>query len=179
MKVLVILLFLSVKAFAISADKCQSTDWFAVGRDSGFKAEPEEKVLKIQKDCQKKGVEMSIDQYKKGWMAGISQYCSHDNAYQLGFKRKSASKNCPVEFKNDFDQFYAWGKDAFKLEKELKGKESKLKAKAKALNSIEKKKESLEKEVKKLEGQVKELNSKIDGIESEMKSKRSVIKKVK
>lgn len=108
---------------------------------------------------------------------GIGQYCSHDNAFNLGFKKKRPSKNCPVELKPDFDQFYAWGKEAFGLEKEIKSKESKLKGKVKALNNVNKKRDGLEKEIKTLESQTKALNEKVDNIESLMKQKRSVIKK--
>lgn len=175
--ILILLFFVSQSAWAISADKCQSTDWFAVGRDSGFKGEPADKVLKVQKSCQKKGVDMTVDQYKKGWTMGINQYCSQDNAYQLGFKKKSVSKNCPVELKTSFDQFYAWGKNANKLGKDLSKKEKQLKSKVKALNKATKKQEALQKQVKKLESQVKDVNSKVDEIESEMKAKRSILNK--
>lgn len=179
MKILIstCLILFSVHAFAMSADKCQSTDWFAVGRDTGIKGQPSDKILGTHKGCQKKGVEISLDQYQKGWQMGISQYCSHDNAFNMGFKKKSTSKHCPVELKPDFDQFYSWGKEAFALEKEIKSKESKLKGKVKNLNQVTKKKEGLEKEIKTLESQTKALNEKVDNIESQMKQKRSVIKK--
>ena len=56
----------SLQALAISADKCQSTDWFAVGRDSGVKGQPSDKIMKTHMACQKKGVDISLDQYQKG-----------------------------------------------------------------------------------------------------------------
>lgn len=170
-------LIFSFQAFAISADKCQSTDWFAVGRDSGVKGQPSDKIMSTHMACQKKGVDISLEQYQKGWQMGISEYCSPDNAFNLGFRKKSTSKYCPIDMKADFDQFYAWGKEAFGLEKQVKKKESQLKSKVKALNSATKKKESLEKQVKTLEEQTKGLNEKVDAIESQMKKKRSVIKK--
>lgn len=169
-------LFLSHQALALSADKCQSTDWFAVGRDSGVKGQPSDQIMKTHRDCQKKGVDISLEQYQKGWQMGISEYCSPDSAFNLGFKKKSPSKFCPIDMKSDFDQFYAWGKEAFGLEKDIKSKETKLKSKVKALNSAIKKKEGLEKEVKTLEEQTKGLNEKVDAIENQMKKKRSVIK---
>lgn len=179
MKILVstFLILFSAHAFAISADKCQSTDWFAVGRDTGVKGLPSDKIMSTHKACQKKGVEISLEQYQKGWQMGIGQYCSHDNAFNLGFKKKTPSKFCPVELKPDFEQFYAWGKEAFGLEKDIKAKESKLKGKVNNLNSLKKKAEKLEKEIKTLESQTKSLNEKVDTIESQMKQKRSVIKK--
>lgn len=179
MKVLfsAILMLLSTQAMAISADKCQSTDWFAVGRDTGVKGQPSDKIMSTQNACQKKGVDISLEQYQKGWQMGISEYCSPDNAFNLGFKKKSPSKYCPIDMKSDFDQFYAWGKEAFGLEKDVRSKESKLKSKVKALNAATKKKEKLEKEVKTLEEQTKSLNEKVDSIENQMKKKRSVIKK--
>ncbi len=168
---------LSFQAHAISAEKCQSTDWFAVGRDTGTKGAPADKILKDQAACQKKGVEISLEQYKKGWEMGMSQYCGFDNAYQLGFKKKTPSKFCPIEYKSDFDQFYAWGKEAFALEKKVKSTESKLKGKIKDLESTSKKKEGLEKDVKNLEEEAKGLNKQVDSIESQMKKKRSSAKK--
>ncbi len=171
------LFLFSVQAFAISADKCQSTDWFSVGRDTGAKGKSTEKITKTHASCQKKGVDISLDQYQKGWQMGISQYCSHDNAFNLGFKKKRPSKNCPIDLKQDFDQFYAWGKEAYGLEKEIKVKERKLKRKVKDLNNVSKKKKKLEKEVEDLEEKTKSLNEKVNGIEGEMKKKRSVLKK--
>ena len=168
--------FVSSQVFAISAEKCQSTDWFAVGRDAGAKGQPADKILKDQAACQKKGTEISLDQFKKGWEMGMSQYCGHDNAYQLGFKKKSVSKFCPIEYKSDFDQFYTWGKEAFVLEKKVKTTESKLKGKIKDLESATKKKEGLEKDVKSLEEQSKSLNKAVDSIESQMKQKRAAKK---
>lgn len=175
--ILIVLLCASTQVFAISADKCQSTDWFAVGRDTGFKGQPSDKIMSTQKDCQKKGVDISLEQYQKGWQMGIGQYCSQDNAFNLGFKKKTPSKYCPIDMKSDFDQFYAWGKEAFGLEKDIKTKESKLKGKVKELNATTKKKEKLEKEVKTLEEQTKALNEKVNSIESKMKEKRSILKK--
>jgi hypothetical protein len=179
MKVLfsTLVLFFSAQAFSMSADKCQSTDWFAVGRDSGVKGLPSDKIMKTQVDCQKKGVEISLDQYQKGWQMGIGQYCSSDNAFNLGFKKKTPSKFCPIDLRSDFDQFYAWGKEAFGLEKDIKSKESKLKSKVSKLKSVNQKREGLEKEIKTLEEQTKALNQKVDSIESQMKKKRSIIKK--
>lgn len=174
-----ILGFFSSEAFAISAEKCQSTDWFAVGRDNGMKGGPADKILGDQAACQKKGVEISLDQYKKGWEMGMSQYCGTDNAYQLGFKKKSPSKFCPIEYKSDFDQFYKWGKEAFALEKKVKSNDSKLKSKSKALEAATKKKEGLEKEVKKLEEESKALNKEVNGIEDQMKKRRSAVKMAK
>lgn len=175
--VLLVLSLFNIQAHAISAEKCQSTDWFAVGRDTGMKGAAADKILKDQAACQKKGVEISLEQYKKGWEMGMSQYCGFDNAYQLGFKKKSPSKFCPIEYKSDFDQFYAWGKEAFALEKKVKSTESKLKSKIKALEATAKKKEGLEKDVKKLEEEAKGLNKQVDSIESQMKKKRSAVKK--
>lgn len=169
--------FFVQSAFAISADKCTNTDWFAVGRDAGAKGQTSDTILKTQKECQKKGVEISLEQYQKGWQMGIGQYCSQDNAYKMGFNKKSPTKFCPTEMKPDFDQFYTWGKEASKLEKEIKSKESKLKGKIKQLSSVSKKKESLEKDVKKLEEDTKELNQKVNAIESQMKAKRSILRK--
>lgn len=159
-------------AHAISADKCRTNDWFGVGREWGFKGEPADKILKDQQACQKKGVDIAISEYKKGWEMGIGQYCHPDNAYKLGFAKKRPSKNCPIEHKPTFDQFYSWGKDASGIEKDIKKSESKLKSKKRELDKTEKKVNQLQSDVKKLEKETAAMKEKVAGIESEMASKR-------
>lgn len=166
----------SQSALAISASKCQSNDWFSVGRDYGVKGQPSDKVMSLQKSCMKKGVDIPLDQYKKGWEIGIAQFCSPDNAYTLGFKKKKASKACPVEIKANFDQFYNWGKNASQSEKTIKNNESKLKSKEKALKSLNNKTRKLENEISKLKEKNKKFKDEVNSIEQEMKSKRSLIK---
>lgn len=160
------------EASAISASKCQNKDWYKEGVKFGEKGEPEDKVIKNQEACQKKGVEIPITEYKRGWQEGISKYCNADNAYKLGFKKKKAGKNCPLELKTNFDRFYAWGKEASQVEKDIKKSQKKLKRKKRDLSKTQKKAKKLESEVEKLEKQTEALKNKVAHIEKEMSEKR-------
>lgn len=169
--------FMVTEAHAISESKCRSNDWFAVGREYGIKGEAEDKVLKDQASCQKKGVEIPLEQYKKGWLMGINDYCSPDNAYKMGVTKKKPAKNCPLVMKPTFDQFYGWGTNAAKIEKDIAKTDKDLKSKKKSLEKAQKDVRKYDKEVEKLEKQSKDLKSKVAEIEQEMARKRTQITK--
>lgn len=162
----------STQASAISEKKCRSNDWFAVGREFGFKGEAEDKILKDQEACKKRGVEISLVEYKKGWQMGISQYCSADNAYKLGFSKKKPTKNCPLEMKPHFDQFFTWGKEASQVQRDIKKSENDLKKKKKDLSKAQNRVKKLESEVEKLTKRTQGLKDKVASIEKEMSQKR-------
>lgn len=167
--------FMTTEAMAISESKCRSNDWFAIGREYGFKGEAEDKVLRDQQDCQKKGVDIPLEEYKKGWQMGIADHCSPDNAYKMGVTKKKPAKNCPLELKPVFDQFYAWGKDAAEIERDIKKTEKELKSKKNALGKAQKQVRKLDSEVEKLEKKEKTLKDKVADIEKEMARRRTQV----
>lgn len=174
---LVVFFMISAEAYAISESKCRSNDWFAIGREYGFKGEAEDKVLKDQEACQKRGVEIPLEEYKKGWQMGITDYCSPDSAYKMGVTKKKPTKNCPLVMKPNFEQFYNWGQNAAKIEKDIQKADKELKSKKKALDKAQKQVRKLDGEVEKLEKKSKELKDKVAEIETEMARRRTQITK--
>jgi hypothetical protein len=137
------ILLLSAGCSQMSKNKCEGLNASNRGYEDGVKGLGENTILELHEKCSKKGVEISLEQYKKGWKKGIAEYCSKENAFFLGSKGKEAkSSNCPVESRLVFDKHFKKG---------VKFKETKNK-------------------IKDLDEEINEVTNKIDDLESEVQN---------
>ncbi len=112
---ILLLLFLTacshLKNFQTSS--CGQTDWYEIGRQDGRYGESSEKIEKWFKLCKKS---FNKTMYKIGHKKGLKQYCSPENAFQLGKTDIPYKKVCKTSLKS-FLEAYKQGQNIF-LEKE-------------------------------------------------------------
>lgn len=150
-------------------DFCSETNWQDQGQKDGAKGLASDTVMGEQEKCSKVGVEIPLRDYKEGWLVGIKQYCSENNAFELGKnKKKNKVENCPIEYRPKFEAAYAKGQNLNELDKEIEDVNEKIK-------SADKEKESLEKQVRKKREEIDKLESK----QAELKSGIKDIQKSK
>lgn len=60
-------------AFGMSEAECRGTDWGARGYDDGYFGNPPQDLVLIRR-CAQFGVQVSQDEYLKGWAAGHDEW---------------------------------------------------------------------------------------------------------
>lgn len=121
---------------------CQSTDWYEKGRQDGAtgnKANTE----KHQNTCGNSFTSEAQALYMNGFHAGMTDYCSPENAFQIGQMGGSAENDCPELMKESFMRSYKKGLES----RSLKAKNQKLAQKIETLSqkAVSRKISSIEK----------------------------------
>lgn len=166
-----IIFFVFMAGCASSSVKqsCQSKDWKEYGVEEGRKGASEDQVLNKERECAKAGITIPIVEYKEGWLMGINEYCSPENALELGKKKaKHHSENCPVELRPKFDESYAKGLELANIDKQITNIDNKI-------ESVEKEKANTRDKISSAEKKVKTLDDKEAKLQSQ---KKDLIKKV-
>lgn len=93
---------------------CQSADWFEKGRQDGATGALS-KVEFHQSDCGEEFNTESQALYMNGFHSGLTEYCSPENAFQIGQMGGSAENQCPELMKEAFKEGYKKGVESKKL----------------------------------------------------------------
>ncbi len=128
-RLLVLFTFLSLAACASRpADKasCDQRDWFELGRHDGAQGATEDILNRHSKDCRKQFRSDWETMYANGRNAGLVEYCSPDNGFQLGKMGIAYMYVCPSTMESKFLSSYRKGQRARELEIENKKLDSKI-----------------------------------------------------
>jgi hypothetical protein len=111
--------YLKVAAFSIffactsqpSADRisCQNSDWYEIGRRDGASGAPVDRLKNYEKTCN--GVVDPENEvvYRNGRNAGLVEYCSTRNGYELGRMNSNYQDVCPSQMEDAFMKAYKSG----------------------------------------------------------------------
>jgi len=169
-------LFMGINACS-TGQKISCTEKTAnqLGFADGKKGLTENEGLNVQKYCKEKGVEISLADYKSGWIQGIQKYCSPKKAFALGKQSKESNlENCPVELKRTFEKNYARGEQYSSLSKDIKNYED-------DIADLKNRKVELQKAIAKISETNEELeivSKKIDEIELKKERISKTVKKM-
>jgi len=141
--------------------KCTATDWNKKGFEAGVKGESAKNILKTQKKCAKEGYQVSVVDYKEGWLKGIEKYCSTGNAFEIGLEGKKAnSQNCPVELRPKFDANYKRAENYLDNKSKIEEKTEQISDLRSEINSLESERQKLITEQSEIEAKADKLTSK-------------------
>src|SRR5690606_6739316 len=105
-------LLLAASFFAVgcssvmTADECQSVNWYNKGLIDGQTGVYKEQLDDYVKICSKANVVVDKDDYSRGYMEGLKEYCTFDRGMDIGVKG-GASHNCPAD--SEYAEGYAKG----------------------------------------------------------------------
>lgn len=105
--------------------QCEQRDWFELGRNDGAQGSGDGQLKKHARDCRKEFRSDWETMYTNGRNAGLVEYCTADNAFQLGKTGQPYFYVCPSTMEQKFLSGYRRGQRARDLELESKKLESK------------------------------------------------------
>ncbi len=112
---------------------CGERDWFELGRHDGAQGSADDKLQKYTKDCRKQGGDIET-MYTNGRNAGLVEYCTPENAFELGRMGIAYMYVCPSTVEPKFLVSYRKGQRARELEIENKKIDSRIDSLSEKLN---------------------------------------------
>jgi len=97
--------------------KCQSADWYEIGRQDGAQGEPAEKLETRRDECQNYYTEKAEALYLNGRERGLVEYCTSENGLALGRRAELYYYVCPYNLEAGFIGAYKRGKRILALER--------------------------------------------------------------
>ncbi len=111
----------------LSPKECMVRDWYEQGRIDGSQGLSSARLEEHLNSCPDVASHPETsDVYKNGWNAGLTQYCSPSNGFELGAAGKSYEKVCPVILERVFLAEYEKGQKLLELENQNAEIESEL-----------------------------------------------------
>ena len=103
----------------LSENQCKANDWYTVGYADGSSGYDASRLLQHDDACVDHGIIPDRAQYTAGWDAGIAQYCTPENGFDLGERGGLYSRICPANLENEFHAAYSNGHTLFVAESEV------------------------------------------------------------
>lgn len=130
MKIGTLLLVTSLVLIGCSSPKkvttCQESDWYELGRREGANGVPLTLSDDVQPLCKNSDRRYYRALFRNGHYAGLLEYCSTSNAFELGRIGRSVLKVCPHHLSGQFQSYYDRGKRYTELEMQNRGLEQRL-----------------------------------------------------
>lgn len=98
---------------------CEGTNWFELGRQAGRQGQPLKEEWNLESIC---GQDRTLYQQKfaileTGYQSGLSEFCSPENAFNLGRLGLEKQANCPERFQENYSKAFNQGLRYAQLEK--------------------------------------------------------------
>ncbi len=94
-------------------------DWYEAGRRDGAQGQPAKDPAKLGGGCGFNATSNPYQLYSQGRNAGLSEYCTPDNAFHIGKTQLSYNKGvCPAFLETEFLSSLARGQKVSELERE-------------------------------------------------------------
>lgn len=114
---------------------CQERDWFELGRHDGAQGSTEEKFERHAQECRRQKLDSDVEtMYTNGRNAGLVEYCTPENAFELGRMGIAYMYVCPSTVEPRFLTSYRKGQRARELEIENKKLDGKIETVSEKLN---------------------------------------------
>jgi len=88
-----LLLVLLAGCESMSESQCRVADWQRVGHADGAAGVAESRLANYSEDCGKIGISPNAQAYRRGWDAGIVQFCTAANGWRQGVEGYSAKES--------------------------------------------------------------------------------------
>jgi hypothetical protein len=114
-----IILYLSLAfifgSCASTPKHCQEADWYELGRRDGATGKPID-YAQHRRMCLKSDLTLNEDLYHNGRHAGLLEYCTSDNAFEMGKSGQTYQFVCPANLEDAFLARYRQGQSVFRLQ---------------------------------------------------------------
>lgn len=97
---------------------CEHFDWFEIGRVDGAGGEKAEKLSDYQVRCDSTDYPVNEDLYINGYNAGLIEFCTPTNGYELGRRGEIYGSVCPFPMEEKFLEHYKIGLRVNQLQNE-------------------------------------------------------------
>ncbi len=97
--------------------KCQSADWYEIGRQDGAQGEPAEKIEARRQECRNHYTEKAEAIYLNGRERGLVEFCTPENGLALGRRGELYYYVCPYNLEVGFTTAFKRGKRILALER--------------------------------------------------------------
>ena len=100
-------------AGSLSENQCKANDWYTVGYADSSQGFDTSRLLRHDDACLDHGIVPDRAQYTAGWNAGIQQFCTPENGFDLGAHGSSYNRVCPSDLEPEFHAGYSNGRTLF------------------------------------------------------------------
>ena len=103
----------------LSKQECMVGDWQTIGYNDGVAGYHSDRLASHTKACAKAGVAPDYQAWERGRQSGLKQYCTVNNAYNVGRRGRQLNTVCPVANARMLQQANQQGLDYYKLDSQL------------------------------------------------------------
>lgn len=116
---------------------CDQRDWFEIGRHDGAQGSTGDQLQNHTRECGRQVRSDWETMYANGRNAGLAEYCTSDNAFELGKMGVAYMYVCPSTMESKFLSGYREGQRARELEQENKNLEGKIETISEKISSAQ------------------------------------------
>lgn len=111
--------FLLSSCATLSKQECLIADWQAIGYNDGVAGYQSERLASHTKACAKASVAPDYMAWERGRELGLKQYCTTNNAYNVGRRGRQLNNVCPIALANTLQIANQKGLDYYALNSQL------------------------------------------------------------
>lgn len=114
---LIVLALLLGGCESMTVSECKVADWSRVGAADGANGVSDRRIADYTEDCGKAGIVPNARAYRRGWDAGIVQFCTAANGWRegvLGHSSKAAVCQGQTGY-SDFSRYLEAGLEVYRL----------------------------------------------------------------
>jgi hypothetical protein len=94
-------------------------NWQAIGYNDGVAGYPPSRLAAHSKACAKANVAADYESWERGRQLGLKQYCTVNNAYNIGRRGLELNRVCPASSTMRLQQANQQGREYYRLNKQL------------------------------------------------------------
>lgn len=103
----------------LSKQECTVGDWQAIGYNDGVAGYYADRLASHAKACAKANVAPDSQAWERGRMLGLKQYCTVNNAYNIGRRGRALNSVCPAAMTSTLQQVHQQGREYYTLNTQL------------------------------------------------------------
>jgi len=103
----------------LSKQECLVGDWQAIGYNDGVAGYHSDRLASHTKACAKASVAPDYQAWERGRKLGLQQYCTINNAYNIGRRGRQLNNVCPITMANTLQSANQKGLDYYALDSQL------------------------------------------------------------
>ncbi|MCU7805303.1 MAG: DUF2799 domain-containing protein [Candidatus Thiodiazotropha sp. (ex Lucinoma borealis)] len=163
---------------SMDKEECQIADWQTIGYEDGAKGRALSYLGNHRKACSDYGISPDMEHYEQGRLAGLHEYCTPSNGFELGKSGQKFNTVCKPPLAEDFKLAWSQGFEVHDALSQLRNSERTLKQYQKKAATLHEQIEDAEAELvsdgisskkrKALLAEIKDLNAELEDAESEL-----------
>ncbi len=112
-------IYLLAGCATLSKQECLVGDWQAIGYNDGVAGYHSDRLASHTKACAKASVAPDYQAWERGRKLGLQQYCTINNAYNIGRRGSQLNNVCPITMANTLQTANQKGLDYYALNSQL------------------------------------------------------------